>query len=248
MPILSIVIPVKDEQDNVLPLLDEIHQAMRNQIDYEVVFVDDGSTDLTYARLAERRGVGDLRLRLIKNRQSLGQSTAIYLGVQAARGRLIATLDGDGQNDPADIHSLLALTTGYGSQEDFLIAGYRKHRRDSAWKKLQSLVANGIRARLLGDNTPDTGCGLKLFPRHSFLKLPYFDHMHRFLPALFRRLGGDIQICVVNHRARLAGISKYNMLNRAWVGLVDMLGVMWLQRRNRLPKSATEVTVEKPII
>ncbi|MDF2177279.1 glycosyltransferase family 2 protein [Aliiglaciecola sp. CAU 1673] len=238
-PKISVVIPVKNEEDNILPLLKEIHGTLTGQ-DYEVIYVDDGSTDNSLSVLKREQQQGDKRLRILTHANSCGQSTAVYLGVQAAKGELIATLDGDGQNDPADIPAMLEMALQYPKGAHFCIAGYRKRRHDSAWKLMQSRIANGIRSRVLGDDTPDTGCGLKVFPRQTFLALPYFDHMHRFLPALVKRCGGQIRVSEVNHRARHAGISKYNMLNRAWVGLVDMFGVMWLQRRNRLPVQSQE--------
>ncbi|GAA0360855.1 glycosyltransferase family 2 protein [Bowmanella denitrificans] len=237
---LSVVVPIKNEQDNIHPLIREICQNLEGLISYEIIYVDDGSDDQSFQILESLQQTGDVALRILRNPHSRGQSTAIHLGIHAAKGRLIATLDGDGQNDPADIPAMLTLAKDFAPEQDFLIAGYRKNRHDSAWKLLQSRIANKIRATLLGDNTPDTGCGLKLFPRQTFLKLPYFDHMHRFLPALVQRCGGQVKISVVNHRARMAGISKYGMLNRAWVGLVDLFGVMWLQRRNRLTTECRE--------
>lgn len=246
MPELSVVVPVKNEQDNIQPLINEIQQSLQGLVSYEIIYVDDGSDDHSFAVLERLQKAGDIPLRILRNPQSCGQSTAVHLGVSHAAGRLIATLDGDGQNDPADIPAMLEIAKSLADKRDFLIAGYRKNRHDSKWKLFQSRIANKIRASLLGDNTPDTGCGLKLFPRHTFLKLPYFDHMHRFLPALVQRSGGIVKISVVNHRARMAGVSKYGMLNRAWVGLVDIFGVMWLQRRNRMTVQCTEYRHDQP--
>lgn len=246
MPELSVVVPIKDEQDNIQPLISEIQQSLQGLISYEIIYVDDGSHDQSLAILDRLQQAGTVPLRILRNPQSCGQSTAVHVGVSNARGRLIATLDGDGQNDPADIPAMLELAKAYHDNQDFLIAGYRKNRHDSRWKLFQSRIANKIRAALLGDNTPDTGCGLKLFPRHTFLKLPYFDHMHRFLPALVQRSGGEVKISEVNHRARMTGVSKYGMLNRAWVGLVDIFGVMWLQRRNRMTAQCTEYRHDQP--
>jgi dolichol-phosphate mannosyltransferase len=229
-PGLAVVVPVKDEEDNIDSLLAEIHTALVGE-DFEVVYVDDGSRDATPARLAAARARYP-RLRVITHRSPSGQSAALWSGIEAARARLIATLDGDGQNDPADIPKLLATARDVSPNGDrFLVAGIRVKRRDSWAKRFQSRIANGVRARLLGDATPDTGCGLKLFPRAMYLSLPRFNHMHRFLPALARRERAPIALCPVNHRPRQAGRSKYGMMNRLWVGLVDLFGVMWLQRR-----------------
>ena len=176
------------------------------------------------------------RLRVIRHVRSCGQSTAIHTGVEAARFPWIATLDGDGQNDPQDIRVLLEVLSAMGSKGDAtLIAGHRAKRHDSWLRKLSSRIANSVRGRLLGDRTPDTGCGLKMFRRDLFLALPFFDHMHRFLPALVIRHGGEIVSVPVSHRPRHAGRSKYGVHNRLWVGIVDLFGVMWLQHRMRHP-------------
>jgi dolichol-phosphate mannosyltransferase len=229
---LSVVIPVRNEQDNILPLLEEIHAALEGRADFEVVYVNDGSTDATPRRLAEAQSRFP-RLRVLAHRDSCGQSTALATGVRAARGEWIATLDGDGQNDPADIPKLMAAREG--APDIALFAGYRKARRDTWLKRISSRVANGVRSSLLGDATPDTGCGLKLFRRVTFLELPYFDHMHRFLPALVQRAGGRTVSVEVNHRPRSRGVSNYGTLDRLWVGIVDLCGVMWLKRRSRRP-------------
>jgi dolichol-phosphate mannosyltransferase len=167
-----------------------------------------------------------------------------------ARGRYLITIDGDGQNDPADMPALLKVARETEAQgEHFCIAGYRKNRQDTEWKKFQSRIANAVRQKILNDQVPDTGCGLKLIPRGTWLQLPYFDHMHRYLPALVLRLGGAIRVVPVNHRARQAGVSKYNAWNRLWVGLVDMAGVVWLTRRGKRPVIAQVRTLaahEKP--
>jgi dolichol-phosphate mannosyltransferase len=227
---LSIVVPVRNEQDNILPLLVEIHAALEGRAEFEVVYVDDGSTDATAQRLREALARHP-RLRVLAHARSCGQSTALLTGVREARGEWIATLDGDGQNDPADIPKLLAARNDGLS----LIAGYRKSRRDTWLKRFSSRVANGVRSRLLGDATPDTGCGLKLFRRLTYLELPYFDHMHRFLPALVQRNGGATISVEVNHRPRERGVSNYGLFDRLWVGIVDLFGVMWLKRRARRP-------------
>ena len=231
MPELSVVVPVYNEQDNILPLLAEIAAALRGRGAYEVVYVDDASSDGTLGVLTRARMLHP-ELRVLRHRERSGQSTAIRNGVKAARGRWIATLDGDGQNDPADIPKLLAMRDG-SPPAIRLFAGWRVNRQDSGSKRWASRWANAIRSRLLRDETPDTGCGIKLFERDAFLDLPYFDHMHRFLPALVQRAGWQVRSVPVNHRPRGTGISKYNNLNRALVGIADLRGVAWLIRRSK---------------
>ncbi|HUD41369.1 MAG TPA: glycosyltransferase family 2 protein [Dokdonella sp.] len=231
MPQLSVVVPVHNERDNVLPLIAEILAALRGVCDFEIVYVDDMSRDDTLAILSGAKAATP-QLRVVRHLAQSGQSTAIRTGVKAARGEWIATLDGDGQNDPADIPKLLALRDG-APAEVKLFAGWRVHRQDSGSKRYASRIANAIRRRLLHDDTPDTGCGIKLFERAAFLDLPYFDHMHRYLPALMQRAGWQVRSVPVNHRARGAGTSKYNNLNRALVGIADLRGVAWLIRRSR---------------
>ena len=227
---LSVVVPVRNEGPNIARLVAEIEAAL-TAIPHEIVYVDDGSTDDTARRLEEARLGAPVVVR--RHRTSCGQSAAIVTGVTAARGAWIATLDGDGQNDPADIPALLA--RAQACPRLTLIAGHRVTRRDSPMKRAASHLANGIRARLLGDATPDTGCGLKLFRRHDFLALPHFDHMHRYLPALFIRAGGRVESVPVNHRPRTRGTSNYGTLDRLWVGIFDLAGVYWLQRRGSRP-------------
>ncbi len=231
---LSVVVPVKNEAENIQPLIEEIMAALEEKLEYQIVYVDDGSDDETSARLTDMQNKTD-RLKIVTHAQSCGQSTAVRTGVKQAAGRVIATLDGDGQNDPADIPALYDELIKAEDQDYVLMAGWRAKRHDSAFKLWQSRNANKIRAGLLGDNTPDTGCGLKVFTRAAFLDLPYFSHMHRFLPALMIRRGGKVQSVEVNHRARERGISKYGMWNRLWVGIVDIIGIMWLQRRSKVP-------------
>ena len=234
---LSVVVPVRNEQDNILPLLDEIHAALAARFEFEVVYVDDGSSDGTAQVLGEAM-TRYPRLRVVSHRHSCGQSAALFTGVRAARGAWIATLDGDGQNDPADLPMLLAARTAAGRPANLqLLTGYRRSRRDSWIKRISSRIANGVRSRLLGDATPDTGCGLKLILRSTYLELPFFDHMHRFLPALVQRNGGATVSVDVNHRPRARGESNYGVFDRLWVGIVDLFGVMWLRRRMRRPES-----------
>ncbi len=226
--------PVHNEAENVRPLIDEISAAMGSSTAYEIVYVDDGSTDATPQRLREAMAETP-PLRVIAHRGCFGQSAAILTGVQAARAPVIATLDGDGQNDPADIPQLMRIHAESGSPEGLMLAGLRAKRRDTAVKRLSSRIANGVRSRLLGDRTPDTGCGLKLFTRDAFLNLPRFDHMHRFLPALMLSTGGEVRSVPVNHRPRGAGATKYGTFDRLWVGISDLLGVLWLRRRQLRP-------------
>ena len=228
---LSVVVPVYNEQDNVAPLVTEIVAALRGRVDFEIVYVDDHSGDQTLARLqALKAEVPELRV--VHHRAQGGQSTAIRNGVKAARGAWIATLDGDGQNDPADIPKLLA-ERDRAPADVKLFAGWRVDRKDSGSKRRASKWANAIRARMLRDATPDTGCGTKLFEREAFLALPYFDHMHRYLPALMQRAGWSTVSVPVNHRHRLNGVSKYTNWGRALVGVRDLLGVSWLIARSK---------------
>lgn len=233
--ILTVIVPVKNEADNVLPLIGEIRAALKDGPAYEILYIDDGSTDETRDRLDEAAKTAP-ELRVLYHAASCGQSGALRTGVMNARGRVIATLDGDGQNDPADLPRLVAAFLNPASAAELgMIAGQRVKRRDSTVKRWSSRIANKVRSSMLGDDTPDTGCGLKVFSREAFLRLPYFDHVHRFLPALMRREGYVIGLEPVNHRHRVHGKSKYGINNRLWVGIVDLFGVFWLQRRMRRP-------------
>lgn len=226
---LSIVIPARNEADNIVALVDAIDAILQARGGYEIIVVDDGSTDATAAVLTARAATLPA-LRLVRHPRSAGQSAAVHSGVLAARGALICTLDGDGQNPPEYIPALLgpleAAAVG-------LVAGQRVGRQDTLSKKLASRFANGLRSWMLGDSTRDTGCGLKAFRRDAFLRLPYFDHMHRYLPALFARDGWQVRHVDVGHRARVAGRSNYNNLQRGLVGIVDLFGVMWLIKRRK---------------
>ena len=233
-PQLSVVVPVHNEAENCGPLLDEIRAALVGVVPFEVVVVDDKSTDDTLARL-EVCAASMFELRIIRHGRNTGQSTALRTGVRFARAPLVATLDGDGQNDPADIPELLARYREAADVRLLLITGHRTMRRDPFMTRVASRIANAVRGSFLKDRTPDTGCGLKLFPRDLFLALPDFDHMHRFLPALVLRAGGQVLSVPVHHRARTSGRSHYGIHNRVWTGIVDMLGVAWLIRRARLP-------------
>ncbi len=230
---LSVVVPVRNEAENIIPLIEEIHAALAARSDFEVIYVDDGSSDETPQRLAQAAQRFE-RLRVLRHRTSCGQSAAVWTGGRAAKGEWIITLDGDGQNDPADIPKLLSVVEGAGGAVK-MAAGIRRRRRDSWVRRMSSRIANGVRSRLLGDGVSDTGCGLKVIERETFLALPFFDHAHRFLPALVIRAGGEIRCVEVNHRPRQAGRSKYGLADRLWVGITDLVGVMWLQRRNPRP-------------
>ena len=230
-PEISIVIPVFNEEANIAPLVGEIVSACRGLIRFELIFVDDHSSDATAATLLRLRTT-TTELRVLQQDRQSGQSRSIYHGVQAARATWIITLDGDGQNDPADIAQLLAAR----SQADAsvkLFCGWRVQRQDRLTRRWASRWANALRDHFLRDRTPDTGCGLKLFERTAFLQLPYFDHMHRYLPALIQRDGWQTQSVSVNHRQRGAGVSKYTNWQRALVGIRDLYGVAWLLARRR---------------
>jgi dolichol-phosphate mannosyltransferase len=229
-PEISVVIPVCNEAENVGPLAREVAQALADR-PFELLFVDDGSTDGTADAVREARAAGIPQIRLLRHSFRSGQSAAVSTGVRFARAEWVGTLDGDGQNDPADLPRLMAAHLDPANARVRLFAGQRTKRRDTWFRRMQSRIANGVRSYMLGDSTPDTGCGLKLMHRETYLSLPHFDHMHRFLPALYQRAGAPVISVPVNHRPRARGKSKYGMLDRLWVGIVDLFGVMWLRRR-----------------
>jgi dolichol-phosphate mannosyltransferase len=237
---VSIVVPVRNEAGNVAPLIGEIAAALDGHWRYEIIYVNDGSTDATPAHLAEimkqRKS-----LRRIDHASSSGQSAAVRTGVRAARGTIVATLDGDGQNNPVFLPDLIAAIQN-GDGRIGLAAGQRIGRKATGFKKLQSRVANGVRNAILHDGTRDTGCGLKAFRRDVFLIMPYFDGLHRFLPALVRREGYDIAYVDVIDRPRHSGVSNYGFFDRLWIGIMDLVGVWWLIRRKKPTPVATEVT------
>lgn len=242
MPDLSVIVPVKDEAENIRPLVAEIQAALESidgasidgvRLDYEILYVDDGSRDAT-PEILRALLKSEPRLRVLSHGGSFGQSAAIVSGVRAAEGDIIATLDGDGQNDPADLPRLIE--TYRAASAPSMVIGWRRTRRDTIVKRLSSRIANAVRASMLGDDTRDSGCGLKVFPRAWFLATPCFDHMHRFLPALAKRAGLAVIPVPVNHRPRQAGRSKYGVWNRLWVGIVDLFGVMWLLKRQSRPR------------
>jgi dolichol-phosphate mannosyltransferase len=235
---VSIVVPVRNEAENVAPLIDEIAAALDGRWAYEIIYVDDGSTDATSQRLAalmKQRG----NLRRVRHAASSGQSAAVRTGVRAARGEIVATLDGDGQNDPAFLPDLIRAIENGGDRVG-LAAGQRVGRKDTGFKKMQSRIANAVRNAILRDGTRDTGCGLKAFRRDVFLSLPYFDGLHRFLPALVRREGYDITYVDVIDRPRRSGVSNYGFFDRLWIGIMDLAGVWWLIHRKRSTPVATE--------
>ncbi|MFZ1725222.1 MAG: glycosyltransferase family 2 protein [Albidovulum sp.] len=232
MVTVSIVIPAKNEAANIEALLDEISEACSAQAEHEVIVVDDGSDDGT-SDVVTARMAGQANLRLIRHDRSGGQSAAVHSGVLAARGAIVCTLDGDGQNPPSELPKLFAPLLAEGSAAIGIVAGQRVGRQDTLSKKLASRFANGLRSWMLRDGTRDTGCGLKAFRRDAFLRLPFFNHMHRYLPALFARDGWQVAHVDVSHRPRGAGRSNYNNFQRGMVGAVDLFGVSWLLRRRK---------------
>jgi dolichol-phosphate mannosyltransferase len=235
-PAVSVVVPVRNEAGNIAPLVAEITAALTG--DFEIVYVNDGSSDGTEAELRSLMASRPF-LRQIKHAVSCGQSAAVRTGVAQARAPIVVTLDGDGQNNPTFIPELLRVLAA--SPRIGLVAGQRVGRKDTGFKKFQSRIANSVRSTVLRDGTRDTGCGLKAFRREVFLALPYFDGLHRFLPALIRREGYEIGYVEVVDRPRRAGVSNYGMWDRLWVGILDLAGVWWLIRRKRRVPEVSEV-------
>lgn len=239
-PALSVVVPVRNEAGNIAPLVVEIASALQGRA-FEIVYVNDGSSDATEQEL---RGLMAQHpwLRQIRHEISCGQSAAIRTGVTMARAPVVATLDGDGQNDPAFLPKLVAVLEA-GAPRVGLVAGQRIGRKATGFKRLQSRIANGVRSAVLKDGTRDTGCGLKAFRRDLFLSLPYFDGLHRFLPALVRREGFDVGYVDVIDRPRRHGTSNYGFWDRLWIGIVDLFGVWWLIRRKKRVPQSQEITL-----
>ncbi len=239
-PAVTVVVPAKNEAGNIAPLVVEIAAALQGRA-FEIVYVNDGSTDATETEL---RGLMAQRpwLRQIRHAQSCGQSAAVRTGVLNARAPVIVTLDGDGQNDPAFIPALIAKLEQAGAGVG-LVAGQRVGRKSTGFKKLQSRIANGVRGAILKDGTRDSGCGFKAFRRDLYLALPYFDALHRFMPALVRREGFDVAYVDVVDRPRQHGVSNYGLWDRLWVGILDLFGVWWLIRRRKRVPQYEEVTL-----
>ena len=239
-PEISVVVPVRNEAGNVAPLVAEIAAALQGRA-FEIVYVNDGSSDATEGELSGLMAQAPW-LRQIRHEKSCGQSAAVRSGVAMAHAPVVVTIDGDGQNDPAFIPSLIAALAA-GAPRIGLVAGQRVGRKATGFKKLQSRIANAVRGAVLKDGTRDTGCGLKAFRRDLFLSLPYFDGLHRFLPALVRREGFDIGYVDVVDRARRHGTSNYGFWDRLWIGMLDLAGVWWLIRRKKRVPQAQEVTL-----
>ena len=240
VPAVSVVVPVRNEADNIAPLVEEIAAALTGRWTFEIVYVNDGSSDGTEAEIA-RLAAERPWLRQVRHAVSCGQSAAIRTGVAFARAPVIVTLDGDGQNDPSFIPALMRAFEA-GAPSVGLIAGQRVGRRATPFKRFQSRVANKVRSAILRDGTRDTGCGLKVFRRDLLLGLPYFDGLHRFLPALVRRDGYEIGYVDVIDRERRHGISNYGMFDRLWIGILDLFGVWWLIRRRKHVPQVAEVS------
>ena len=237
-PTVSVVVPVRNEADNVAPLIAEITAALDGRYAHEIIYVNDGSTDQTATRL--KTLMRELvNLRQLRHARSCGQSAAVRSGVRAARGAIVVTLDGDGQNNPSFVPAMVDMLIG--NERLGLVAGQRVGRKDTFSKRTQSRIANKVRSFVLRDSTRDTGCGLKAFRRDVFLALPYFDGLHRFLPALVRREGYEIGYVDVIDRPRHAGVSNYGMWDRLWVGIMDLMGVWWLIRRKKSVPDVSEV-------
>ncbi len=241
-PVIGVVVPMMNEGGGAAKLVDEIARAL-NDIAHEIIIVDDGSSDETVTVLKAAR-TKHPQLRILRHERNAGQSRALRTGILAARADIIAMMDGDGQNNPADLPNLIdGLVSAHdqdASAQIAMVAGERRTREDSAAKKWASTFANNVRRKLLDDGAADTGCGLKVFYREAFLRLPYFDHMHRYLPALMRREGFGVLFLPVTHRPRVHGASKYNNFGRFMVAIRDLLGVLWLNGRSRTPGSIEE--------
>lgn len=238
-PRLSIVVPVRNEQGNIAPLVSDIETACAGIGAFELIYIDDGSSDGTAAALSQL-SLTRPWLRVVCHAQSCGQSAAVRSGVRLAKAPIVATLDGDGQNDPAFIPAMLAQIEAAGPSAG-LVQGQRVGRKDTGFKRMQSRIANKVRGAILKDGTRDTGCGLKCFRRDAYLALPYFDALHRFMPALMVREGLTVLHHDVRDRQRLTGVSNYGFFDRLWVGILDLAGVWWLiRRRRRVPQIVTE--------
>ena len=240
---VSVVIPALNEAGNIGRLVEETYKAVPPEMLGEVIVIDDASTDATGSEVKALIAAGKFKgLRYLRHGVRSGQSTAMRTGILAASFPVIATMDGDGQNDPRDIPKLLTRLSEPGTKGGVaLVGGWRTSRKDTGSKRYASLAANWIRDSVLKDNCPDTGCGIKVYWRDTFLRLPFFTSMHRYLPALFITYGHEVAYVPVNDRARVAGVSKYNNLNRALVGIYDLVGVSWIRKRTKVPPVVEEV-------
>ncbi len=240
---ISVVVPVRNEQDNIVPLVEEIAAAAKSGVPVtEIVYIDDGSTDKTLEILKKTKAVHPM-LKIMRHDHSCGQSAGLWTGIRAAANDVIVTLDGDGQNNPADIgllYNLFQEASSIVPGGKVMVAGQREKRQDNMVRIISSRIANNIRSSFLQDGTRDTGCSLKLFRRQDYLMLPYFNHMHRYIPALMKRDGVVVKHVNVSHRPRTTGTSKYGTIDRLIAGLSDLLGVRWLLMRGRGPVTITE--------
>ena len=231
---ISVVIPIYNEEGNIINLIDELIPIV-SKIGGEIIIVDDNSNDASRDLILKKKNNVNIEILLLEHAKQYGQSAGLLTGIKAAKNDLIVTLDGDGQNDPKDITSMLKVWEDNNENSYVLVIGHRKNRQDNWSRRYASLMAKRFRKFILKDSTPDSGCGIKVFSRHLFLSLPYFDHIHRFLPALTRRHGGSVISHIVSHRNRSSGVSKYSNWQRFRVGLIDLYGVSWLIKRSSFP-------------
>ena len=231
---ISVVIPIYNEEGNIINLIDELIPII-DKIGGEIIIVDDNSNDASRDLILKKKNNVNIEILLLEHAKQYGQSAGLLTGIKAAKNDLIVTLDGDGQNDPKDITSMLKIWEDNNENSCLLVIGHRQNRQDNWSRRYASLMAKRFRKFILKDITPDSGCGIKVFSRHLFLSLPYFDHIHRFLPALTRRHGGSVISHIVSHRNRSSGVSKYSNWQRFRVGLIDLYGVSWLIRRSSFP-------------
>ena len=231
---ISVVIPIYNEEGNIINLIDELIPIV-DKIGGEIIIVDDNSNDASRDLILKKKNNVNIEILLLQHAKQYGQSAGLLTGIKAAKNDLIVTLDGDGQNDPKDITSMLKVWEDNNENSYLLVIGHRQNRQDNWSRRYASLMAKRFRKFILKDSTPDSGCGIKVFSRHLFLSLPYFDHIHRFLPALTRRHGGSVISHIVSHRNRSSGVSKYSNWQRFRVGLIDLYGVSWLIKRSSFP-------------
>ena len=231
---ISVVIPIYNEEGNIINLIDELIPIV-DKIGGEIIIVDDNSNDASRDLILKKKNNVNIEILLLEHAKQYGQSAGLLTGIKAAKNDLIVTLDGDGQNDPKDITSMLNVWKDNNENSYLLVIGHRQNRQDNWSRRYASLMAKRFRKFILKDSTPDSGCGIKVFSRNLFLSLPYFDHIHRFLPALTRRHGGSVISHIVSHRNRSSGVSKYSNWQRFRVGLIDLYGVSWLIKRSSFP-------------